>query len=63
MGTSIMQYYNTLKIKEAKKLLRNEQAPSLIALQLGFDSATYFTTAFKKQTGMTPSAYKKQILK
>ena len=63
MGTSIMQYYNTLKIKEAKKLLRNEQAPSSIALQLGFDSATYFTKAFKKQTGMTPSAYKKQILK
>lgn len=63
MGTSIMQYYNTLKIKEAKKLLRNEQAPSSIALQLGFESATYFTKAFKKQTGMTPSAYKKQILK
>ena len=63
MGTSIMQYYNTLKIKEAKKLLRNEQAPSSIALQLGFESATYFTKVFKRQTGMTPSAYKKQILK
>lgn len=63
VGTSIMQYYNLLKIKEAKKLLRNEQAPSSIALQLGFESATYFTKAFKKQTGMTPSAYKKQILK
>ena len=63
MGTSIMQYYNNLKIKEAKKLLRNEQAPSSIALQLGFESATYFTKAFKKQTGMTPSAYRKQILK
>lgn len=63
MGTSIMQYYNNLKIKEAKKLLRNEQAPSSIALQLGFESATYFTKVFKRQTGMTPSAYKKQILK
>ena len=63
MGTSIMQYYNSLKIKEAKKLLRDEQSPSSIAFQLGFDSATYFTKAFKKQTGLTPSAYKKQILK
>lgn len=63
VGASIMQYYNRLKIKEAKKLLREEQPPSWIALQLGFESATYFTKAFKKQTGMTPSAYKKQILK
>ncbi|MBE6534882.1 MAG: AraC family transcriptional regulator, partial [Ruminococcaceae bacterium] len=38
-------------------------SPSSIALQLGFESATYFTKAFKKQTGLTPSAYKKQILK
>ena len=50
MGTSIMQYYNSLKIKEAKKLLRSEQPPSSIALQLGFESASYFTKAFKKQT-------------
>ena len=63
MGTSIMQYYNSLKIKEAKKLLRSEQPPSSIALQLGFESASYFTKVFKRQTGMTPSAYKKQILK
>ena len=63
LGTSIMHYYNALKIKEAKKLLRDEQSSASIAFQLGFESPTYFTKVFKKQTGMTPSAYKKQILK
>lgn len=63
LGTSIMHYYNALKIKEAKRLLRDEQSSASIALQLGFESPTYFTKVFKKHTGMTPSAYKKQILK
>lgn len=62
MGTTIMQYYNEWKLKEAKRLLRKNHAPSEVAAQLGFESATYFTKAFKKYTGMTPSAYKKRAL-
>lgn len=62
VGKSIMQYYNNLKIKEAKKLLRKDQSPSSIAAQLCFESATYFTKVFKKHVGMTPSAYRKSVL-
>lgn len=62
VGTSIIQYYVRLKIREAKKLLRENHAPSSVAVQLQFDSATYFTKVFKKHTGMTPSAYKKSVL-
>ena len=62
VGKSIMQYYNNLKIKEAKKLLRKDQSPSVIAVQLCFESATYFTKVFKKHVGMTPSAYRKSVL-
>ena len=28
----------------------------------GFQSSSYFAETFKKQTGMTPSAYRKQFL-
>ena len=62
IGVPIMQYYNSLKIEEAKKLLRKNRSSADIASLLMFDSATYFTKVFKKYTGITPSAYKKRIL-
>ena len=58
----IMQYYNILKIEEAKKLLRENVPANEIAQKLNFDSATYFTKVFKKYVKMTPSEYKKTIL-
>ena len=61
MGSPIIQYYNGLKIEEAKKLLRENRSSADIASILNFESATYFTKVFKKYTGMTPSAYKKRI--
>lgn len=61
-GHSIIQYYNLLKIEEAKKRLRENESPSVIATNLGFESATYFTKVFKKITGMTPTAYKRTVL-
>ena len=61
IGYSIMQYYNLLKIEEAKKLLKRGVSVTAIADKLNFESANYFTKAFKKHTGMTPSQYKKTI--
>ena len=61
-GTSIMKYYTELKIQRAKELLRENVSLSSIALQLKFESPTYFTKVFKKYMGMTPSAYQKTIM-
>ncbi len=61
-GYSIMQYYNILKIQEAKKLLRENVSPTAISNQLNFESATYFTKVFKKYANMTPTAYRKTVL-
>ena len=62
-GESLMAYYADLKIREAKKLLREEQLGiGEIAETLGFSSIHIFSRAFKKATGFSPTAYKKSVL-
>ncbi len=56
-GVSIMRYYNSLKIKEAKKLLRDNSV-SETARMLNYDNPYYFTKVFKKHEGVTPSSYR-----
>ena len=59
-GKSIMSYFTELKIKEAKRLLRDtEMSVTAISEELAFDTANYFTKTFKRLTGYTPLEYKK----
>lgn len=60
----IMRYYKKLKIKEARKLIReNHYNMTQISDMLQFDSPQYFTRCFKEVTNMTPSEYKSSIIK
>lgn len=60
----IMRYYNSLKIKEARRLIREGQYNmTQISDLLCFDSPQYFSKCFKAFTNMTPSEYKGSILK
>ena len=61
-GLPVMKYFTTLKIQEAKSLLRNDLPVETVASRLSFESPTYFTKVFKKYTNMTPTAYKKTIM-
>ena len=55
-------YFNEMKIKEAKRLIRSTSMNfTQIAESLGFDSVHYFSKAFKKQTNMTPSEYSRTV--
>jgi len=57
-GTTILEYINQLKIKEAKRLLRqNELSVTEISEQLGFNSIHYFCRLFKNTTQQSPKAY------
>ena len=59
----IMRYYNNLKIREAKRLIREKRYTfAQIAELLCFDSPQYFSKSFKKITHMTPKEYKHSIL-
>lgn len=61
-GKSPMQYYEELKIKEAKKLLRDgELSVSEIAEKLCYSGIHSFSRAFKTATGFSPTAYKNSI--
>lgn len=60
----IIHYYNQLKIKEARKLIRQgNHNMTQISDILGFDNPQYFSKCFKSFTNMTPSEYKASILK
>ncbi len=63
-GKTIIQYYNELKIDEAKKLIRkNKHTFAEISGLLGFNTPTYFTHIFSKITKMAPGQYKKSVYK
>ena len=60
----IMRYYNDLKIREAKKLIReNRYTMAQIAELLCYDSAQYFSKCFRDATRMTPTQYRRSIKK
>ncbi len=57
-----MAYFNSLKIEEAKRLIRVTTLNfSQIAGNLGFDSVHYFSRVFKRYTALTPSEYARQV--
>lgn len=59
----IMQYYNSLKIKEARRLIREGRYNmAQISDMLHFDNPQYFSKCFKKFTNMTPREYKASIM-
>ncbi len=61
--SGIIHYYNSLKVKEARRLIREGRYNmTQIADLLQFDSPQYFSKCFKSFTNMTPTEYKQSIL-
>ena len=57
-GIGVHKYLLKLKIKAAAELLHNGESVSNVAERLGFNSQSYFSRAFKRETGMMPSSLK-----
>jgi AraC-like DNA-binding protein len=57
-------YINQHRIKKAERLLKNKSLDNFsiegIGKEVGFNSKSAFYSAFKKMTGMTPTAYKER---
>ena len=60
-GKTPREYLMYLRLSLAKKLLLQETFLSIedVAEKCGFADSFYFSTLFRKKTGMTPSMYKK----
>ncbi|MES2426255.1 MAG: AraC family transcriptional regulator [Bacteroidota bacterium] len=63
-GVNFFQFINSYRIEEAKQLMLSEKYRHLnilgIAYSAGFNSKTTFNTAFKKETGLSPSQFIQQ---
>lgn len=58
---SVMKYFLNMKIEKAKSMILDDTMTiSEISEILGFNSPTYFSTAFRKITNETPSSYLKR---
>lgn len=58
-GVSIGKYILDKKLEESKRMLEEHKySVAEIAESLGFDDPSYYCRIFKKNYGMTPSAYK-----
>ena len=62
-GKTAIELIHIYTVNQAKDRLRaNGQTVSEIAYELGFGNLPYFFKLFKKETGVTPSQFKKQHL-
>ncbi|WP_421877558.1 AraC family transcriptional regulator [Marinoscillum sp.] len=60
-GVTIEKFITSQKIEKVKELLHYDELNlSQIAHQLDYSSVAHLSSQFKKETGMTPSAFKKQ---
>lgn len=61
-GVSLKQYLSDYRISKAKELLTEPNIRVTdAAQQVGFDNFSYFSTVFKKATGLTPIEYHLEV--
>ena len=60
-GLSLIHYLTRYRIQQAKQLLSSGVLPvTEIALKVGFSDGNYFSRAFRKETGVSPLAYRRK---
>lgn len=62
MGLGFVEYLNRARIEAACAYMHDPKMKVYeIAYQVGFRDEKYFSKVFRKETGMTPSQYRKSI--
>ncbi|KXH84953.1 helix-turn-helix domain-containing protein [Chryseobacterium kwangjuense] len=65
LGQHFYDFVNTYRIESAKDILKDASKTKVTVLEIlyevGFNSKSSFNTAFKKHTGNTPTAYRKNL--
>ena len=61
-GRSVGAWIDIVRIQRAKRLLSGTRLPIIdIASTVGVEDQSYFSRLFKKETGLTPSAFRKKM--
>lgn len=61
LHVNFIDYLTELRIHAAQQLLRDPlRSTAEVAAMVGYEDANYFTKAFKKKTGMTPTQFRRQ---
>lgn len=59
LGITVKKYLTQSKMKDAKRLLAQEISISEISQMLGYADSSHFCKKFKKESGMTPTEYRR----
>ncbi|MDD6678406.1 MAG: response regulator [Firmicutes bacterium] len=63
-GQTIREYINLCRVEEAKKIMAfTNDSITDVAMQVGFDNISYFSTVFKKYTNSSPAEYRSTLRK
>ena len=61
-GRSVGAWIDIVRIQQAKRLLWETRQPIIdIAAAVGIEDQSYFSRLFKKETGLTPSGFRKKM--
>jgi AraC-like DNA-binding protein len=61
MGESPLDHLNRLRMDAARELLATSDLSACsVAQEVGFDNVSYFFTLFRRQTGLTPAAFRER---
>lgn len=59
---NLVRYINSIRVKQAEHLLlTTTKSINTIAIDLGFEDCGYFIKVFKKETGVTPNAFRNKL--
>lgn len=59
-GIGVLKYFNSLKMREAIRMLREGYTVTETAEALGFMEVSYFSYAFKREFGKSPVSFRNQ---
>lgn len=60
VGTSLHRYLNRLRLRDSLRRLLDTRTPlSELALDLGYSSHSHFTDAFRREFGVSPTAFRR----
>ena len=61
-GLSPLEYVHAVRLEEAKQMLETEDAPiEAIALEIGYEDASFFNRLFRRKVGLTPAQYRRRF--